>query len=44
VVNFFPMTDAKGFHGINERVPLLDLQQGINFIITILDESNKEFK
>jgi carboxypeptidase PM20D1 len=44
VVNFFPLTDAKGFHGINERVPLSDLQRGINFIVTILEESNKEFR
>jgi carboxypeptidase PM20D1 len=44
VVNFFPMTDAKGYHGINERVPIRDLQRGINFIMTIIEESNKEFK
>jgi carboxypeptidase PM20D1 len=44
VVNFFPMTDAKGYHGINERLTLLDLQRGINFIMTIIDESNKAFK
>jgi carboxypeptidase PM20D1 len=44
VVNFFPMTDAKGYHGINERLPVRDLQRGINFIMTIIEESNKEFK
>jgi carboxypeptidase PM20D1 len=44
VVNFFPMTDARGYHGINERLPVRDLQRGINFIITIIEESDKEFK
>jgi len=44
VVNFFPMTDAKGYHGINERLPVRDLQRGINFIRTIIEESDKEFK
>jgi carboxypeptidase PM20D1 len=44
VVNFFPMTDAKGYHGINERVPIRDLQRGINFIMTVIEESNNEFK
>ena len=44
VVNFFPMTDAKGYHGINERLPLRDLQRGINFIMTIIEETNKDFK
>ena len=44
VVNFFPMTDSKGFHGINERLPLRDLQRSISFIRIILEESNKEFK
>jgi carboxypeptidase PM20D1 len=44
VVNFFPMTDGKGYHGINERLPLRDLQRGINFIMTVIEESDKEFK
>lgn len=44
VVNFLPQTDSKGYHGINERLPLRDLQRSINFIITIIEESNKEFK
>jgi carboxypeptidase PM20D1 len=43
VVNFLPMTDAKGYHGINERLPLTDLQRGINFIRVIIEESNKTF-
>jgi carboxypeptidase PM20D1 len=41
VVNFLPMTDATGFHGIDERVTLRDLQRGVNFIITILEESDR---
>jgi carboxypeptidase PM20D1 len=43
VVNFFPMTDSKGFHGIDERLPIRDLQRGINFIMTIIEESNTQF-
>ncbi|MEO5592499.1 MAG: M20/M25/M40 family metallo-hydrolase [Chitinophagaceae bacterium] len=44
VVNFLPMTDSKGFHGINERLPIRDLQRAINFMMTVIEESNKEFK
>lgn len=44
VVNFLPMTDGKGFHGLNERLPLRDLQRGIHFIMTIIEEGNQEFK
>jgi len=44
VVNFLPMTDSKGFHGINERLPIRDLQRGISFMMTIIEESNKEFR
>ena len=29
VVNFAPMTDAKGFHGIDERIPITDLKRMI---------------
>jgi carboxypeptidase PM20D1 len=43
VVNFFPMTDSKGFHGINERLPLRDLQRSIQFIMTIIEDSNRSF-
>lgn len=44
VLNFLPMTDGKGYHGINERLPLRDLRRSINFMMTLLEESNKEFK
>lgn len=44
VVNFFPMTDAKGYHGIDERLPLIDLQRGIHFIRVLLEESGLEIK
>lgn len=44
VVNFLPMTDSKGYHGINERLKIRDLQRSINFMKTIIEESNKEFK
>jgi carboxypeptidase PM20D1 len=43
VVNFLPMTDSKGYHGINERLPLRDLQRSISFMMTIIEESNKTF-
>jgi carboxypeptidase PM20D1 len=44
VVNFLPMTDAKGYHGINERLPLTDLRHGINFVRIILEESERDFQ
>jgi carboxypeptidase PM20D1 len=44
VVNFVPMTDSKGFHGIDERLPILDLQRSISFFQTIIEESSQEFK
>jgi carboxypeptidase PM20D1 len=43
VVNFFPMTDAKGAHGINERLPVIDLRRGIHLMSTIIEESSLEF-
>lgn len=43
VVNFYPMTDARGFHGVNERLTFKDLQLGINFFKTIIIESNEQF-
>jgi carboxypeptidase PM20D1 len=44
IVNFLPQTDSKGYHGINERLPVIDLQRSISFIMTIIEESDKEFK
>jgi carboxypeptidase PM20D1 len=43
VVNFFPMTDAKGAHGINERLPVIDLQRGIHLMSVLMEESSREF-
>jgi len=43
VVNFMPMTESKGYHGINERLPIRDFQRIINFMMVIMEESNKEF-
>ena len=43
VVNFFPLTDGKGAHGVNERLPLLDLQRGIHLVTTLIEESSREF-
>jgi carboxypeptidase PM20D1 len=44
VVNFLPMTDSKGFHGVDERLPIRDLQRCISFFETIIEESSKELK
>ena len=44
VVNFFPMTDGKGAHGIDERLPIVDLQRGIHMMSTIIEESGREFQ
>lgn len=44
VVNFIPITDSKGYHGIDERLPLRDFQRIINFMMVIIEESSKEFK
>lgn len=43
VVNFFPQTEGKGIHGINERLPIPDLQRGIHFITAIIEESDRRF-
>jgi carboxypeptidase PM20D1 len=43
VVNFLPMTDSKGYHGINERLPLKSLQRSIHFMRIIIRESNRKF-
>ena len=38
VLNFFPMQNAKGFHGINERIPISDLKRIIFFYKMILTD------
>lgn len=38
VLNFAPMTDAKGFHGINERIPISDLKQMISYYKLLMTE------
>lgn len=43
VVNFTPLTNSKGFHGIDERLPLKDFQRSINFFTNIIKESGKPF-
>jgi carboxypeptidase PM20D1 len=42
VVNFSPLVDSKGFHGIDERLPIKDFQRFINFITIIIKESDKK--
>jgi carboxypeptidase PM20D1 len=44
VINFLPTTDSKGYHGINERLPIRDFQRTISFMMTIIEETNKEFR
>jgi carboxypeptidase PM20D1 len=36
VLNFAPMRDAKGFHGIDERIPVSDLKNMIFFYKTLI--------
>jgi carboxypeptidase PM20D1 len=36
VVNFNPMIDSKGFHGIDERLPVSDFRRAVNFFTTII--------
>jgi carboxypeptidase PM20D1 len=36
VVNFSPLTDAKGYHGIDERLLVTDLQKCINFYTLLI--------
>ena len=38
VVNFAPMKDAKGYHGIDERIPLEDLRRIIFFYKLVMTE------
>ncbi len=41
VVNFTPLTNSKGFHGIDEMLPIKDFQRSINFFSNIIKESGK---
>ncbi len=41
VINFTPLVNSKGFHGINERLPIIDFQRSINFFASIIKESGK---
>lgn len=36
VVNFTPLTNAKGYHGIDERILITDLQKSINFYTILI--------
>jgi carboxypeptidase PM20D1 len=40
VVNFVPLIDSKGYHGIDERLPIKDFQRAISFY-TILMKDDK---
>lgn len=41
VVNFTPVVDSKGYHGIDERLPIKDYQKAISFYTLILKEAQK---
>ena len=43
VVNFTPLMNSKGFHGIDERLPVKDFQRSINFFTIIITGSGKPF-
>ena len=43
VINFTPLINSKGFHGIDERLPIKDFQRSINFFSSIIKESGKPF-
>ncbi|HEY4208437.1 MAG TPA: M20/M25/M40 family metallo-hydrolase, partial [Puia sp.] len=36
VVNFCPITDGKGYHGIDERLPIKDFQRAIQFYTLLI--------
>jgi len=37
VVNFCPITDGKGYHGIDERLPIKDFQRAIQFYTMLIN-------
>ena len=37
VINFCPITDGKGYHGIDERLPVKDLQRAIQFYTLLIN-------
>jgi len=39
VINFCPLTDSKGFHGIDERLPIKDIQRAISFYKILIKDS-----
>jgi carboxypeptidase PM20D1 len=41
VVNFSPLTDAKGYHGIDERLQITDFQKCINFYTFLIKGEEK---
>ncbi|MEO6313774.1 MAG: M20/M25/M40 family metallo-hydrolase [Chitinophagaceae bacterium] len=43
VINFTPLVNSKGFHGIDERLPVKDFQRSIHFFTYLIKESGKPF-
>ncbi len=40
VVNFTPLMNSKGFHGIDERLPVADLQRSISFFSQVISQGS----
>jgi carboxypeptidase PM20D1 len=41
VVNFTPLKDTKGFHGIDERLPIADFRRSIQFFTILMEKSGE---
>ena len=39
VINFTPLVNSKGFHGIDERLPIKDFERSFNFFTNIIRQS-----
>jgi len=42
VINFTPLVNSKGFHGIDERLPIKDFRRSFNFFTNIIRKSGKQ--
>lgn len=42
IIKFAPTIDSKGYHGIDERLPVSDFRRMISFYTLLIRESNKE--
>jgi carboxypeptidase PM20D1 len=42
VINFTPLVNSKGFHGIDERLPIKDFRRSFNFFTNIIRGAGKQ--